>query len=282
MALRDQPYLPLYVQDYLTDEKLNMCSAASQGVYIKIMCLFHKTEPYGGILLKQKDKQNESKELNFATKLARLLPFSLPEINKAIGELLEEEVLKIDGDFLYQKRMIRDYDLSIKRALAGKKGGEKSQLLIKNFGKAKGQANTENENENENEIVNIPKGSTEGKNEVDYESIVNLFHSICTELPRIQKLTEAREKAIKQRISEHSKEKVAEMIEIVGNSKFLNGENDKGWKADFDWLFKPSNFIKVIEGNYSNKSCKNGKKTINSGESRQPATADQHAKDTGW
>ena len=59
MALRDQPYLPLYVQDYLTDEKLNNCSASSQGIYIKIMCLFHKCDPYGGILLKQNDKQND-------------------------------------------------------------------------------------------------------------------------------------------------------------------------------------------------------------------------------
>ena len=35
MALRNQPYIPLYVQDFLTDEKLNQCSPASQGIYIK-------------------------------------------------------------------------------------------------------------------------------------------------------------------------------------------------------------------------------------------------------
>ena len=58
MSLRNQPYFPLYVQDFLTDEKLNCCSASSQGVYIKIMCLLHKSEVYGELMLKQKDKQN--------------------------------------------------------------------------------------------------------------------------------------------------------------------------------------------------------------------------------
>src|SRR6056297_984265 len=100
MALRDQPYIPLYVQDYLTDEKLNMCSASAQGIYIKMMCIFHKQNKYGGILLKQKDKQNQSTTLNFASKLAKLLPFDLVEINNALTELIDENVLEIDGDFL--------------------------------------------------------------------------------------------------------------------------------------------------------------------------------------
>lgn len=39
MALRDQPYLPLYVLDFLVDEKLAYCSAESTGVYIRLMCI---------------------------------------------------------------------------------------------------------------------------------------------------------------------------------------------------------------------------------------------------
>lgn len=160
MALRDQPYLPLYVQDYLTDEKLNMCSAASQGIYIKIMCLFHKSETYGGILLKQKDKQKENICLDFASRIAKVLPFSLLEIEEAITELLEEGVLIIEGDFLFQKRMRKDGEISDKRAFAGKKGGIKTQVKNSDFAsefdkaktKAKLKQNTESESENEIEI----------------------------------------------------------------------------------------------------------------------------------
>lgn len=168
MALRNQPYLPIYVQDYLTDERLNRCEPATQGIYIKMMCLFHKCDPYGGILLKQKDKQNESMCLNFASVLAKLLPFTLLDIEKALDELLEEKVLRIEGDFLYQKRMVKDNDISEKRSLSGSNGGKKTQSKNKKFAKAKSKANTEYEYDNTNGILN--KGGV-GENIHDAEII---------------------------------------------------------------------------------------------------------------
>ena len=76
MALRDQPYIPLYVQDFMTDEKLSECSAESTGVYIRAMCIMHKSQEYGTVLLKQKDKQTHNK--NFAVK-CRLMPYSVDD-----------------------------------------------------------------------------------------------------------------------------------------------------------------------------------------------------------
>jgi hypothetical protein len=66
MALRDQPYIPLYIQDFLTDEKLIECSAQATGVYVRLMCIMHKSEDYGKILLRQKDKQKPKQIENFA------------------------------------------------------------------------------------------------------------------------------------------------------------------------------------------------------------------------
>jgi len=149
MALRNQPYFPLYVQDYLTDEKLNMCSLSTQGVYIKILCILHKQSEYGKILLKQKEKQSENICLNFATKFARLLPITISDLELAIAELIEEDVLQIFEDTLSQRRMIKDNGISEQRAKAGKKGGETTQ-----FAKAKREANTEDVNEDVNEDKN--------------------------------------------------------------------------------------------------------------------------------
>lgn len=145
MALRDQPYLPLFIQDFLTDEKLNECSASATGIYIKIMCLMHKQDNYGKILLKQKDKQNESKEKCFALKFAKLLTFDVDTIESALFELLGEKVLQIEGDFLVQKRMVADNELSLKRSNSGEKGGLNTQKNKKYFAKAKNEANTEYE-----------------------------------------------------------------------------------------------------------------------------------------
>lgn len=159
MTLRNQPYIPLYIQDFLTDEKLNECSAESTGVYIKIMCIMHKSKKYGTILLKQKDKQSPNQINNFACKLDKHLSFVVDVIERSLIELLEEEVLYIENDKLCQKRMIKDNDISIKRSEAGKKGGNPKLAYpnIKANGKAKTQANSESENENENESENESK-----------------------------------------------------------------------------------------------------------------------------
>jgi len=149
MALRDQPYLPLYIQDFMTDEKLNECSAESVGVYIKIMCVLHKQDKYGMFLLKQKDKQNANQTKNFATKLLRYLPYSFECIERSLTELFSEGVLTICDDGFYQKRMVKDNELSDKRSMAGKKGGKNTQ-----FAKAKVKANLQANAEYEIDIIN--------------------------------------------------------------------------------------------------------------------------------
>lgn len=141
MALRDQPYIPLYIQDFLTDEKLIECSAQATGVYVRLMCIMHKSEDYGKLLIKQKDKQRTNQIENFAIKLAKQMPYSEQVINDSLVELLNEQVLYIELDFLCQKRMISDNKLSLIRASAGQKGGKLAQAKIQSNNIAK----TENE-----------------------------------------------------------------------------------------------------------------------------------------
>lgn len=155
MARKDNPYLPLYVQDFMTDEKLIECSAESTGVYIRLMCVMHKSEDYGVILLKQKDKQSENNVTNFAVKLARQMPYDIDTITRSLTELIEEGVLTLDGDKLYQKRMVKDAILSDARSSAGRRGGTKSKgqssgsKFACDFAQAKSQANAENEIESD-------------------------------------------------------------------------------------------------------------------------------------
>lgn len=156
MALRNQPYIPLYIQDIMTDEKLNECSAATHGIYIKgIMCLMHKSETYGKILLKQKYKQTSSTEKNFALQLLKHLPYSLIEIETALTELIRENVCHYDGDFLCQRRMIKDNSISEARAKAGEKGGKAAQDKEKKFAKAKPKAKPKANSESESESISF-------------------------------------------------------------------------------------------------------------------------------
>ena len=78
MSRREQPYIPLYAMDFLTDEKLRECSAESVGVYIMLMCVMHKQEEYGTILLRQKDRQNPLLYFHFAGLFASAKLFRIP------------------------------------------------------------------------------------------------------------------------------------------------------------------------------------------------------------
>lgn len=165
MALKDQPYFPLYVHDIMTDEKLNECSAATHGIYIKgIMCLMHKSEPYGKILLRQKYKQDggdlQSKCESLGLQLVKHLPYIPEEIALAIEELVREGVCHFEGEYLVQKRMVKDNEISLLRARAGKRGAAKKKENS-DFANTKYEANTkanyiansENEIDNENESI---------------------------------------------------------------------------------------------------------------------------------
>ena len=62
-----------------------------------------------------------------------------------------------------------------------------------------------------------------------------------------------RSEYLKARVREHGRDAIFQMIDKAAGSQFLNGYNQKGFTATFDWLVLPNNFIKVLEGNYDNE-----------------------------
>lgn len=72
----------------------------------------------------------------------------------------------------------------------------------------------------------------------------------------IRKITEHgnRAKLIRARLGEYSQDDFMQAIENIKNSKFLQGKEGKGrWVITFDWFIAPSNFPKVLEGQYNNR-----------------------------
>ena len=59
---------------------------------------------------------------------------------------------------------------------------------------------------------------------------------------------------LRARIREHGVDTIIEAIENIRESDFLQGRNDRGWMVTFDWFLLPSNFQKVLEGNYDNRN----------------------------
>ena len=87
----------------------------------------------------------------------------------------------------------------------------------------------------------------------DYQAVLDAFHESCPSLPKVLKLSDSRKKAIKARLHDFGLEEIKRAFALTEQSDFLKGTNANGWQAGFDWLMKPANLTKVLEGNYENK-----------------------------
>lgn len=93
-----------------------------------------------------------------------------------------------------------------------------------------------------------------------YQAIVDLYHSALPELPAVAILNDGRKRSLQARWRESEVHRDlqfwAEYFFQVKTSDFLMGRvpgrnGSKSFRATFDWLIAPSNFVKVVEGNYN-------------------------------
>lgn len=90
---------------------------------------------------------------------------------------------------------------------------------------------------------------------VDYEGIVQAWNvAAMGRLPVVTVMTESRRAALRARCAEHGAGTVLEVIRRACRSRFLCGGNDRDWRADFDWVMRPRNFVRILEGNYDETS----------------------------
>lgn len=67
-----------------------------------------------------------------------------------------------------------------------------------------------------------------------------------------------RAKMLNARLNQYGKESFAEIIQAVKDSDFLQGKHKgRPWQITFDWVIKPRNYPKVLEGNYKNENQDN-------------------------
>ena len=131
------------------------------------------------------------------------------------------------------------------------------------------------------EEIRIEKNREENK--IDYQKIVSVWNETCSSLPKVRQLNDVRRNKIKTRLTEFGcktpDEVEAFVRELFGrcqSSAFLCGQNNQGWTATFDWIFEnPTNWVKVIEGNYDNSRGSNrgrtgGEKSLGVGEYISP------------
>lgn len=216
-----------------------------------------------------KSLEDEGKLIRYVGE--RLIPYEVKALSKLTGTspdtvavamktFLEIGLIEqLDTGEIYMKQideMIGSETDSAKRVRkhrAIKNAGEKRALhcntdVIK--------SNTEIEVEREIDIDIEGEGDDEPPFTLkDKEFIIEKWNSLDNNIPTILKLNSGtkRYESLVARVNDYGLDKIAEAINNINKSSFLKGKNKRGWVVTFDWFCKPNNFIKVLEGNYTDK-----------------------------
>jgi predicted phage replisome organizer len=190
--------------------------------------------------------------------LADELDFEENTVNLALQALEQLNMIVTNGDFFkiagweeYQSvdrlSEIREYN-----RIAKQKEREKKKLLQSNV-------NDMSMTSQRCQDTDIDKDKEEDKERekdkrINYQLIADMYNDICISFPRLTVLSDKRKQAIKARLNKYTVEQIKEVFEKAEASDFLKGSNNIDWQANFDWMMKDSNFAKILDGNYENKT----------------------------
>lgn len=260
---KNLPYIPLYTGDWEKD--CNVLSLEAEAAWLRVIFKMFNN-----------GKQSSYK---FTTKALQNLWRVTPEIMVCIlDELKDNDICRIEKSDRYVILTSRRYEkenmISEKRRQAVNQRKDRTNNLQKGYKKdSNNLQNTEIEIEINKEIVikeekEVKEEEREKKKEnsqeeklpirIDYQQVVDLYHTLCPSLPKVMRLSEARKKKVKSRLADmgNNMDTLRNVFEAMETSRFLRGENKSGWKATFDWIFENSeNYLKVLEGSYSHKGA---------------------------
>ena len=239
------PAFQFYASDFLSDLKVATMSMSERGVYITLLS-------YAWL---------ENGLPQDIKKLARLCgnPKQFDKIWDVVGECF---YIDEDDNRLKNTKMeeIRENLQSYKKKMsdAGKKGMESRWKNNQVKTKLKQSYNSSTSTSNSTSNTKIKKSV-----KINYQDIIDIYNNLCGDnLALVTKLSESRKRFIKKLHDNYSLEEIESVFLKVSNSEFLTGTLEfSKWKANFDWIIKESNWIKILEGVYDNKSIEKSSTT---------------------
>ena len=224
--------------DWLSSVDVRSCSLAAQGLWINMLSIMSRADRKG--FLSINGKPMTSKEL------AKFVGVYNDEVDRLLIELEYYNVFSRDEDgTIYNRRMVKESDLSKKRADAGRLGGLK-QKASKPQAKSGSKRKATLESDNEDEY------------ETNKEEVLNRWNAFAAErgLATIKSIPpdSKRDRSLRARLADKDFD-FAALLDEIAQSGFLLGEKTD-FKAAFDWIIAPSNYQKIIEGNYRGRGEK--------------------------
>jgi hypothetical protein len=204
---------------------------------------------------------------------------SLPLASKAIAPLMwllasESKNGSFDGsldELVFRLHITeKDYRDGVKPLIDKGFFIDASKLIADCQQVATPERETETERETEKTSICPPNGEPKAKKlpECDHKAVIELYHQNLPTMRRVEVWNETRAGYLRQRWREVAAELAqaqditafdvlnwwGEFFQSVGKSRFLTGrvnsKNGRAFVADLEWILKPSNFAKIVEGKY--------------------------------
>lgn len=80
------------------------------------------------------------------------------------------------------------------------------------------------------------------------------YNSICVSLPKCQRLSPKRSKAIVKLLKTYPYDDILTVFEKLEESDFCTNRKRTGWRADIDFILREDKFVSVLEGKYDNQT----------------------------
>lgn len=96
---------------------------------------------------------------------------------------------------------------------------------------------------------------TEGHRKSSAEELVGIYNSLCPSLPRCRAVTEKRRRAARTFLKTFTTDDFSEICRKAESASFMRGENDRGWRADFDFLVSERGAAATLEGKYDDRGA---------------------------
>jgi uncharacterized protein YdaU (DUF1376 family) len=243
--------MPFYVGDYLS--ATTRLTTEQHGAYVLLLLDYWKSGP----------------PPNDDTVLAQITRMSPQAWRKAKAGILGFFEVR-DGQ-LIQKRVERERvkaaEITEERSKAGKEGAAKRwQGHKQTHGKRIANAiDLPKQTQRQNDAPSPSHGSSEPivSTNVDMsaeptdrpltkQEIIDAWQSrmVPQGFPAIRRITGQRDRMLTARLKDSTLDEWMSVFAAMERSAFCRGENDRGWRADFDFLLQPKSFTKLLEGAY--------------------------------
>ncbi|MBI4208560.1 MAG: hypothetical protein HY538_02490 [Deltaproteobacteria bacterium] len=92
-------------------------------------------------------------------------------------------------------------------------------------------------------------------------SLASLWNEICKSLSPVRYVSSNRQRKEQLRLRERDEKGWREVFQKIETSSFCRGENERGWRASYDWIIaNPDNALKVLERKYDDHDSRNSRR----------------------